>query len=127
MPAAPVISTNQATIVVTWTAPYNGATEITAYTIKIMTGDGITFAIDSVNCNGTNPTIVAALTCTVPVNVLRVSPFSIDWGSSIWATVAASNKVGHSADSLPGNGAIMLTSPDAPLNVVNQPTVTTGS
>jgi hypothetical protein len=39
-------------VVVQWTAPFNGGSSITAYTIQIRKSDGITFATDLVNCDG---------------------------------------------------------------------------
>lgn len=65
--------------------------------------------------------------CIVPVNILRAAPFNLEWGSSVWAKIAVKNVIGTTAESGPGNGAIMLTSPDAPLDVSNVPEITTGS
>jgi len=42
-PAVPTVTVNQTYIVVNWTAPYNGGSSITNYTIQIRTGDGVTF------------------------------------------------------------------------------------
>jgi hypothetical protein len=44
-------------------------------------------------------------------------PFSLPWGSSIVAKVVAYNYYGDSLTSEPGNGAILITYPDAPLNL----------
>jgi hypothetical protein len=41
----------------------------------------------------------------------------LPWGSSIFAKVNAINIVGSSNYSTPGNGAIILIQPDAPLNL----------
>ena len=49
------------------------------------------------------------------------------WGSSVYATITAYNVVGDSDASEPGNGAIILTIPDAPTNLENAPTVTTAN
>jgi hypothetical protein len=49
----------------------------------------------------------------------------MDWGSSIYAKVAASNIYGISEYSESGNGAIIVTVPDAPISVQNNPSVTT--
>lgn len=40
------------------------------------------------------------------------------WGSSITAKVNAYNLYGYSAASAEGNGAVILTYPDTPVNVV---------
>jgi len=42
------------------------------------------------------------------------SPFNWVWGSSISATVTAFNQYGASYTSDLGNGAVILTNPDAP-------------
>jgi hypothetical protein len=55
------------------------------------------------------------------------SPFSIQWGSDIYAKVSAINLYGSSTESDAGNGAIILTNPDAPLSLQNLPDVTTGT
>jgi hypothetical protein len=58
-----------------------------------------------------------ATTCTIPVAALRASPFSLEWGSSIYVKVIATNLYGDSLESPEGNGAIITTSPDAPINL----------
>jgi hypothetical protein len=40
------------------------------------------------------------------------------WGSSIYARIVATNILGSSYVSEEGNGAIILTYPDAPINLV---------
>jgi hypothetical protein len=49
--------------------------------------------------------------------VLIDSTYQHPWGSSIYAKVRAYNLYGYSAESDLGNGAIILTYPDAPINV----------
>lgn len=46
-------------VVIDWTAPYNGGTPITSYTIEIRTTDISVFTVDSVDCNGADSTIVS--------------------------------------------------------------------
>jgi len=41
----------------------------------------------------------------------------LPWGSSVYAKVIAYNLYGYSASSVVGNGAVILTSPDAPINL----------
>ena len=45
------------------------------------------------------------------------TPFNFDWGQSIYAKIIASNAYGDSAESDVGNGAILMTKPDAPINL----------
>ena len=53
----------------------------------------------------------------MPINILRSSKFNHPWGASIYAKIVAYNIYGYSDESAVGNGAIILTSPDAPLSV----------
>jgi hypothetical protein len=57
-------------------------------------------------------------TCTIPVTVFRSAPYDLPFGSSIYAKVIATNIYGDSIESLEGNGAIITTTPDAPINLV---------
>jgi hypothetical protein len=58
----------------------------------------------------------------VPIADVIAGPYSLPWGSSIFAIVAAFNNYGDSFTSDPGNGAVIITLPDAPSNIVdNQP------
>jgi hypothetical protein len=59
-----------------------------------------------------------ATTCTVPVTTLRTTPFSLAWGSNVYAKVIATNSYGNSIESVKGNGAIITTIPDVPTSVV---------
>ena len=54
----------------------------------------------------------------MPINILRGSTYNHPWGASIYAKVIAYNVYGLSDESAVGNGAVILTVPDAPLNVV---------
>jgi len=58
-----------------------------------------------------------AVTCTIPVSVFTASPYSLAWGSSIYVKVIATNLYGDSTESSEGNGAVITTSPDAPINL----------
>jgi hypothetical protein len=113
--------------VIDWTAPYNGGTPITSYTIEIRTTDAQVFALDSTDCNGADSTIMSETQCTVLVSTLRAAPFSLAWGSSVYAKITATNYLGSSAASLVGNGAIILNHPDEPLNLSNNLKVTWGT
>lgn len=52
------------------------------------------------------------------------SPLNLTWGSSVYATISATNIVNSSGVSPQGNGAIILTNPDNPLLLQNVPAVT---
>jgi hypothetical protein len=63
----------------------------------------------------------------VLISTLMASPFSWPWGSSIRAYIIATNSFGNSTNSAIGGGAVILTYPDAPLNLVNVPASTTAT
>lgn len=110
-----------------WTAPYDGGIEITSYTIEIRTTDAQVFDVDNFDCDGADATILANTQCTVPVATLREAPFSLAWGTGVYARIIATNWHGDSATSLVGNGAVILTYPDEPLNLMNNLEVTWGT
>jgi hypothetical protein len=49
---------------------------------------------------------------------LRAAPYSLEWGSSIYAKVIAINSYGNSDESLEGNDGIITTTPDVPTSVI---------
>lgn len=101
---------------VNWDRPDNRGSPITAYIIKIRESDDVTFTTATQDCDGTDASIVLNRQCSFAIATLRAAPFSIEWGSNIYAVVIAINSYGESSDSPEGNGAIILTIPDAPIN-----------
>jgi len=65
--------------------------------------------------------------CTVPVTLLRATPFSLEWGSSVYAKVVATNSYGASLVSSEGNGAVITTAPDAPISLAEDVSLKTKS
>jgi hypothetical protein len=102
-------------VIVTWTAPDNGGSIITGYTVSIRESDDVTYTTELTNCDMTSST---ATTCTVPVTTLSSTPFSLAWGTSVYAKVIATNVYGNSLESVEGNGAVITTTPDVPTSVV---------
>lgn len=70
---------------------------ITGYTVAIRLSDGKTFTALT-TCTGTTTS------CSVPFSVLKAAPYNLVEGVSISATVLATNVVGSSSASTPGNG-----------------------
>ena len=52
------------------------------------------------------------------MTVLKALPFDLAWGTNVHAKVVATNIYGNSAQSDVGNGAIITTNPDAPINII---------
>lgn len=101
-------------VIILWTAPDNGGSPIIGYSITIKQSDSVYHSAELINCDMTSSTDT---TCTIPVTSLRDSPFSLSWGTSIYAKVVATNVYGSSRVSNEGNGAIITTTPDSPLNL----------
>lgn len=55
------------------------------------------------------------------------SPFSLVIGDSIYARITAINGYGTSLVSVPGDGEAMVVLPDAPLNLQNNPAITSAT
>lgn len=127
LPAIPSTSFAPDSVTVTWTAPTTNGAAISAYIITVRQSDGATYTVDSVNCNGAASTIVAQMYCTIPVTTLRATPYSLAYGSSIFAKVTAINEKGASTESNPGNGAIIITNPDAPISLTEDTSKRTAS
>ena len=112
---------------ITWTVTDDGSAQIVGYLIKIRQYDGVTFTEDSVNCDGTNNAVILAQTCFVPISRLRANPYNIEWGGSIYVKVTAYNLIGASPESLEGNGAVILATPDPPVDLANNAAVTSAT
>jgi len=111
-------------VTITWAAPNNGGSPITSYVVRIRHADETTYSTELVNCFGGNSAIVSAARCTIPAATLMAPPFSLVWGGSVFAKVTATNIVNSSEESLPGNGAVLVTYPDAPTSLANDPQTT---
>ena len=61
------------------------------------------------------------------ISDLRVAPYHLTWGSSVFAKVMAINIKGNSLVSDEGNGAVILTVPDAPIELIDLPMMTSSS
>jgi hypothetical protein len=65
--------------------------------------------------------------CRILVGVFRAAPYSYPWGTSVFVKVTATNIKGTSELSLGGNGAVIIFSPDAPTNLVEDTSQRTAS
>jgi len=76
------------------------------------------FSEELTYCDGSNESVIDALSCSVPISVITQYPYSLPWGSEVFAKVIAYNDYGDSLVSEPGSGAIILTVPDKPVDLV---------
>lgn len=104
-------------IIINWTEPANNGAVITRYTISILESDGSTFTEDVTNCDGSDSTIMAARSCTIPITSLIVAPYSLVISDGVYAKISATNEKGTSAYSSQGNGGMIISAPDAPINL----------
>lgn len=126
-PNAPVTERFESSIIVDWTDPeFNGGADITSYVIRFKRADG-GFSTLLASCDGSDSVIRSATKCTVPSVSFTQAPFSLPWGSLIYATVTAVNNIGSSLTSLEGSGAKILAIPKAPLNLQNRPAITSAT
>ncbi len=116
-PEAPTTVLQDTNIVITWSAPFNQGSAITSYQIWIRHNDNSSYSLDLTNCDGSQQVFLTMTPphCSVPVSVLRSAPFSLPWGSPVFATIIATNKYDNSSVSEPGSGGRIITYPDAPI------------
>lgn len=93
MPATPIAPTTtflRDTVRIDWFVTDDMGSPINKYNVYIKKQDG-TFSLELNDCDATDPTIVGDRKCTVLVSTLKNAPFSLEWGSSIFAKVVAIN------------------------------------
>jgi hypothetical protein len=125
-PQPPVTTVVADSVVITWVAPNENGTPITSYRVAIRQKDN-NFSEQLDYCDGSQLSIVEALSCSVPLATIRGAPFSLEFGDSIFAKVVAINYYGESASSDEGNNAIVLLVPDAPTNLQDNVAITSAS
>lgn len=75
-------------------------------------------------CDGASASVLANRICTISNSLFTNAPFSLPWGSQVYAKIIATNVKGDSLPSLTGSGAFILKVPDSPINLANDPDVT---
>ena len=113
-PVAPTTTVSGNNVFVDWDKPNEQGATIQGYRVLILSSDVVTYLYNLVNCDGSSAAVISTTSCTIPITDLISEPFNLPWGSSIWVKVQAFNSYGDSFFSQPGNGAIILTEPDAP-------------
>jgi hypothetical protein len=66
-PDPPTTTISGPNVVIDWNAPVSGGSSISSYTIYIMKSDMLTFEVNTQDCDGSKPEIVADSKCTVPI------------------------------------------------------------
>jgi hypothetical protein len=70
-------------------------------------------------CDGSSADILLSQTCLIPLTSFRQDPFNLAIGDHIYVKVIAVNAFGESINSNVGDGAEVLSVPDAPVNLIN--------
>jgi len=123
MPTTTVVGSN---VIVSWMAPSSNGSPILAYVITFRDTSG-NYRLNLDDCNGSLQSIVSSRTCTVPLTSLYNSPFNLALGDHIYAIIIAVNSYGNSVQSTPGDGASVVLVPDAPINIANNPAMTSAT
>jgi hypothetical protein len=126
-PPTVVSTTNVADeVMLAWNAPVDNGATVTAYRIFIVQHDGVTYSEETVQCVGTDPTLVSTRECVVPLTLLRAAPYSLVLDDEIYIKIISINSFGESEYSTPGNNAKLQLVPDKPI-LSNDDTVTSGT
>jgi len=109
---------------VVWTEPIVNGSPITSYRILIRESDLLTYTELRSSCDGSASGIISALRCLIPLTELSSEPFNLAFGDSVFSRIIAVNYYGESVASEGGNGAIIVTVPTPPINLIDNVSVT---
>lgn len=123
-PSAPSTYVVGGDVIVTWVKPKTNGLAITSYTVYVQQAD-TQYGVELTNCDGSDPAIVVALQCAIPLTTLITAPFNLAQGASVNARVVATNAYGDSEISIMGSGATIVLVPDAAATLVDDTSVTT--
>lgn len=77
-PTFAIDAASPTSVTLTWTAPYNGGSPITAYTIEFQVGGGAaTFSTEPNYCDGSALATLTSRRCVVPMATLRAAPLHL--------------------------------------------------
>lgn len=99
---------------ITWVAPSENGSPITAYEVKILSSTPDTYYETLGECDGSDPVVAANLYCDVAVSTLAASPFDLSRGDAIVAVARAENIVGWSPLYSEPNAGVAVTIQQAP-------------
>jgi hypothetical protein len=100
--ATPTTSIDSATggVTITWTAPASNGDDITSYTVEILNEATDTWSTETTDCDGSDSTIMGALSCTIPMSTFAAAPFTYTTLSlDIPVRLSATNDFGTSTAS----------------------------
>ena len=104
---------------VSWPNHLTNGSPITGYKVYILQHDKVTYTQESIDCIGTDTSVIANRECLIKLDTLIVAPYSLVLNEEIWAKVIANNVYGDSPYSPAGNNGLVKLIPDAPVSLVN--------
>lgn len=115
-PAAPTVTQVALVMRLAWLAPDANGLAVDEYEVVVLESDDVTWSAVLATCDGSDPTIVAAVTCDVPMAALRAAPFALVLNDPVRAKVRAHNLLGWSLSYSPPTvlGDPVRTEPAAP-------------
>jgi LEA14-like dessication related protein len=127
-PPLTVTTTNSNELVtIDWSEPVNNGSPIIAYRIFIRESDEATFTEETVQCVGSDVSVISNRQCSVTLALLQQAPYSLVKDDLVYVKVISVNVYGDSIQSTEGNGAVIQLVPDAPVSMTNVPEVTDAS
>lgn len=112
---------------VVWTLPSANGSPITQFKVFVNEIGTTTYTLESIDCVGTDQTVIDGKECLINISTLLVAPYNVDGGDSIYAKVSAVNVYGESSRSVEGNGAYYTRVPDIPVSLAEDTSVRTTS
>jgi hypothetical protein len=106
VPLAPTTTTVNDQVVISWAEPDDMGSPITNYKVFIRQANHV-FTQEQVYCEERSQLILSLKACTVPLSVIRSSPYNLLLGYEIYAQVQAENFYGISGKSAEGNNALV--------------------
>lgn len=107
-------------MIIRWNTPSDQGSSITGYRVYLRRAD-LTYDIEHTYCDASES---LSTECQIPLLQLRSDPFNLVLGNAVYTKVIAVNAYGDSPASPVGEGALIVLVPDAPVDLLNDPTVT---
>jgi len=80
---------NFANVKLSWIVPITNGAPITAYQILILQADGISYSENMQYCDGSKLSVVSQRECSIPMAVLRATPYALLQGTVVKAIIKA--------------------------------------
>lgn len=105
------IGATETAVTISWTEPGDHAASITAYEILLLQSDGVTYSTETTYCDGSDSSIVAALSCAIPMTtVASLTGLSVDslirvkvraYNANGWGDYSELNTAGATIETVP--------------------------